>query len=281
MRDPSTDSQPPFGAHCLSMLREAVRQAGDRAPWYWLAKLARKIALCGQSGPFDVSLFGSQKARLHPYDNRCERRAITGVRFWDTAERAALDAAAQAAGSDGFVFVDAGANVGLYTLSVRAAALAAGVPFQGLAIEPDPTNGARLRCNLDASGADDVAIAPVALSATAGRIQLISVGLANRGEVRLADAGAKNAIDVEAKPLLDVVRAAGLARIDAMKVDIEGQEAQALDPFFQAAPKALRPKLLIVETSRDGRPALIDLLKSHGYKVDRRVDINTILRRVD
>lgn len=276
-----TDSQRPFGAHRLSMIREAIRQAGDRAPWYWLAELARKIALLGQPGPFDITLFGSQNARLHPFDNRCERRAIAGVRFWDPVERAAFGQAAQAAGPAGFVFVDAGANVGLYTLSVRAAALAAGVPFRGLAIEPDPTNSARLRFNLAASGADDLTVAPVALSATPGRIQLVSVGLANRGEVRLADAGTENAVEVEAKPLLDVALAAGLERIDAMKVDIEGQEAQALDPFFQAAPKALRPELLIVETSRDGRPALIDLLESHGYKVDRRVDINTILRRVD
>lgn len=275
------DSQPPFGACRLSALREAIRAAGDAAPFYWMAELGRKAALGDAPGPFDVALFGTQRARLHPHDNRCERRAVSGIKFWDRAERAALRGAARQAGADGFNFVDAGANVGLYTLSARADALAANVPFRGLAIEPDPINRARLSFNLMASAATDVQIAPVALSATPGKLHLLSTGLQNRGEVRRAETGAANTIQVDAKPLLDVITAAGLDRIDAMKIDIEGQEAAVLDPFLTDAPTALCPNLLIVETSRDGRPTLIHLLESHGYEIDRRVDINTIMRLRD
>lgn len=251
------------------------------APFYWIAELARKTALGAAPGPFDIDIFNTQRARLHPHDNRCERRAIAGVKFWDGAERAALREAARDSGDAGFVFVDAGANVGLYTLSVRADAAALGTPFKALAIEPDPMNRQRLAFNLEASGATDVRIAPVALAATPGKLELLSVGLQNRGEVRLAKAGAADTVEVDALPLLDVVTGAGLDRIDAMKVDIEGQEAAVLDPFLLSAPNALKPRLLIVETSRDGRPALIELLQGHGYAVDRRVDINTIMRLKD
>ena len=267
-----------FGRHALGRWREWMRRCADAAPTYSLAMLARRLCLAGVTDPVDVVLFDSQRARLHPRDNRCERRAVAGVLFWDRAERAALAEAIRAAEDRGFVFVDAGANVGLYTLWAKAAAAKAGIALTALAIEPDPINAARLRFNMKASGDEGVAIAAVALSDRAGTVRIAASDCANRGTVRLASAASADAVEVPASPLLDVVRASGLQRIDAMKVDIEGSEIAVLTRFLADAPPALLPSLLLIEVAQE-ESQLLDLLVRHGYRLDRQVGINGILSR--
>lgn len=279
--------EPQFGAYRLSAGREALRRFGDLLPRYWMSALARHVSLAGVTDPIDVELFRGQRVRLHPSDNRCERRAVCGVRSWDAVERQALrdaierqalEAAVEAAGPAGFHFVDAGANVGLYTLWARDVARSAGVAFRGLAVEPDPINRARLAFNLAASEALDVEIAPVALAAEAGAIRLLSEGLANRGEAQIAASAALGDVEVPARPLIDVVGDAGFQRIDAMKMDIEGHEARVLAPFLAAAPPPLWPRFLIVETGKAGAaPPLLKLLQGRGFTVARRLEMNTIL----
>jgi FkbM family methyltransferase len=264
-----------FGARALPRSVEALRGLADRMPANraggWGVSLLRRLCLAMHDQPCDVALFGSQRARLYPRDNRCEKRAFAGAHLWDGAERAYLDGLIA---GDGFVFVDAGANVGLYTLSVRATALARGVPLTALAIEPDPVNAARLRFNLAASGAGEVRVAQVALSDVPGTLRLASAGQGNRGEVR---ADASGDVEVPARPLLDVVRDAGLARIDALKMDIEGMETAVLEPFLAGAPVSLLPRVMVLEVGREGRPELTQLAGRHGYRPLLRTRINTIL----
>ncbi|GIX12541.1 MAG: hypothetical protein KatS3mg118_0500 [Paracoccaceae bacterium] len=270
-----TAAAPQFGVHALPPVLEALRALGDRMPANrvggWGVSLLRRICLALHGQPCDVVLFGSQRARLYPRDNRCEKRAFAGAHLWDGAERDFLNRCIT--GPD-FVFVDAGANVGLYTLSVRAGVQARGARLAGVAIEPDPVNAARLRFNLAASGADEVRVVEAALSDRPGRLRLASAGQANRGEVRAA---ADGDVEVPALPLLDVLRAAGLTRVDALKMDIEGMEAAVLAPFLAAAPAALKPAVLLLETGREGRPDLVDLAVRHGYRTRMRTRINTIL----
>ena len=45
-------------------------------------------------------------------------------------------------------------------------------------------------------------------------------------------------IEVEVAPLADIITAAGVDRIDYLKIDIEGFEDRALVPFIQQAPSA-------------------------------------------
>ncbi len=54
---------------------------------------------------------------------------------------------------------------------------------------------------------------------------------------------------VRAKKLLTLVREEGYAKIDAIKLDIEGAEDLVLDPFLSEAPPALWPRLIIMEFS--------------------------------
>jgi FkbM family methyltransferase len=272
-----SDGRPEFGRHALPGPFERVRRFAERMPDSRPGRLAvsalRRVALAGRRGPIDVTVFGSQRARLYPSDNRCEKRVVAGPQFWDRAERAFLDRLVRAVPPGGdFVFVDAGANVGLYTLSVRAACLAAGVRLSGVAIEPDPVNGARLMANFCASGVTEIRHIAAALGAKKGTARFASRGLRNRGEARLDPEGG---IVVPVRPLLDVVTEAGHGRIDAMKMDIEGHETPVLERFFADAPAGLRPRALLLETGRDGRPDLVALVARAGYVPVLGTGLNT------
>lgn len=270
-------ADPPFGSHALPAPMEWLRRLGAGvgtwgAPGRRAASLIRRIVCLGRDDPFDVEPFPRQRARLYPRDNLSEKRVFTAPGRWDAAERAVIARAAAAAGQV-FRFVDAGANVGLYTLAARATAPRG---FQGLAIEPDPENLRRLRFNLAASGAADVTVAPVALSDRAGEATLAAAG-GNRGEIRLGAEGA--GLRVPTRTLLDIVREAGLDGIDALKIDIEGHEEPALAAFLRDAPPALWPGVVLIEAPHGADTPALALLRSNGYVVAERTRLNAILTR--
>jgi FkbM family methyltransferase len=168
----------------------------------------------------------------------------------------------------GDTFVDVGANIGAYTLWV---ARIIGPHGKGIAIEPQPSVLARLRANIALNPAFNVMV--FACGAGPGQSRMtLSIGSTNEGGASLATTqGGGERVDVAIRPLLDMVSEAKLVRIDALKIDIEGFEDQALMPFFANAPKSLWPKLLILERSdKDWRDDLMTCLKAKGY-VSRHV----------
>ncbi|MEM9736095.1 MAG: FkbM family methyltransferase [Pseudomonadota bacterium] len=260
--------EPPFGTYALPPWAETLRRiglgAGQSAVSRRLASVTRRLSLLGRTGPVDVEPFPGQRARLYPQDNLSEKRVFGAPQFWDAAERLAL---AGARAGDDFYFVDAGANVGLYTLAVRSHG-----PAKIIAIEPDPENLSRLRDNLEASGADEVIIAPVALSAEEGTASLAE-GDGNRGETTaMAGPG-----DIPARPLHHIIDEAGWPRIDALKIDIEGAEEPVLAAFFKSAPPALWPRMVLIEAHRGAETRALALLRSEGYIVAQRTRLNAIL----
>lgn len=271
---------PPFGAYALPAAAETLRRLAEHAPRRFLASGLRRLALAGRGdGPFDCTVFGTARVRLHPRDNRTEKRVFAGVRWWDGAERARLAAALTHTPDGVFHFVDAGANVGMYTLALRAEAQRRGIALRALAIEPDPMNGARLEDNLAASGAEDVRAAHCALGAEAGTASFLSSGLTNRGEARLTgvgETGETGAIMVPVRPLAELVADAGLPRIDAIKMDIEGHEVPVLTGLLRDAPRAMLPRLCVLEVGRDGTEA-ITLMQNAGYALEFRTRLNAIM----
>jgi FkbM family methyltransferase len=273
------EAEPPFGAFALPPALERLRRAGAGLGAGPLARRGasaiRRIVCLGRRDPFDVEPFPRQRARLYPRDNLSEKRVFTAPATWDRAERAAIARAAASAG-EVFRFVDAGANVGLYTLAARAAAPRR---FRGLAIEPDAENLRRLRFNLAASGADDVTVAPVALSDEAGEAVLSAAG-ANRGEIALGEGETGGAGPrVPTRPLVDLVTDAGMDTIDALKIDIEGHEEPVLTAFLRDAPDTLRPGLIVIEAQRGVETPALALLAANGYVVAERTKMNAILTR--
>ncbi|MBT8472880.1 MAG: FkbM family methyltransferase, partial [Marinicaulis sp.] len=216
---------------------------------------------------------------LYPRDNLCEKRVFAAPQLWDADERAALERAIIAAPAGRpFIFVDAGANVGLYSLYARSAAAAHSRAFRGLAIEPDPENARRLKFNLSASGADEITLAETALAAEEGTVHLASHA-DNRGEIKLSDDGKP----VRAAPLAKVMAEAGILAADALKIDIEGVEFDVLSTYFKDQAPEKRPATIIMETPRrdDGNAAAVNLCRENGYEIAERTRMNSVLAKRD
>lgn len=276
--------EPPFGRLRLPSYVESFRSAANKLSDGALSRrvmsVARRICLAGRSDPIDIDLFHGGRARLYPRSNRCEKRVFLGVNSWDARERAVIaeELLAAQAGRP-FIFVDGGANVGLYTLFVLGEAQRHSKDCMVIAIEPDPQNLGRLQFNIAATGAGRVKVVPVALGAEAGRSVLLSEQ-SNRGEVRLAS-GAENdtgGIAVSVEPLASVLAAAGAPHVDVLKLDIEGAELSVLRAFFADAPRALWPSTIILEIARGGHlTEAAALCISSGYAVREKTHLNAIL----
>lgn len=274
------DIYPAFGTYALPPAKEKWRQkASDFPHTKWgRAKISfcRKRAISGLSEPFDIEIAPDVKARLYPSENRCEKRAFAGVQTWDAIERNALETALNKSDHETFVFLDVGANVGLYSLFVNAYALAAGRLAIIIAIEPGLETCRRLETNIAASDAP-VHIIRAAISDQPGT-GFLGGGNDNRGEAQLVSGG-HDVEPVVIDTLARICRTQGLTRIDAMKLDIEGHDLKALSGFFDDAPERLHPSLLILETGKAEFSPLIELCQRQGYMVSERSGLNTILEK--
>ena len=271
---------PPYGTYTLPPAREAWREKArdykDTRIGRALISRARKKALLSEDGPFDVKVDDGLLARLYPSGNRCEKRAFAGVQIWDALERSALKSVIQTESETPFIFLDVGANVGLYSLYVNAYAKQAGRAAQIIAIEPGVETCARLEANIAANQAN-IQIIRAAVSDAPGTGHL-GGGEINRGEAKLsAQSGATETVVVDTLPR--IARTLGITRIDAMKVDIEGHDLKALTTFFEDASKKLHPTLLILETGREAVSPLIELCEANEYVVVERTKMNTILKK--
>ncbi len=219
----------------------------------------------------DVERWGL-RMRLHPLDNGCEKGLLFTPQMYEVRERAEL-AAAIAEVRHPFVFVDIGANVGLFSLFVAAMA---GRDSKIIAVEPDPENLRRLRFNVAANTGLPISVLPVALDEFAGMVA-IEANYRDRGGTRTRSSEHGT---VEALTLFEALKREGASYVDAPKIDVEGAEDRILVPFFRDAPEALWPSLVIIEDSRDSwRIDLFSDLANHGYVIAGRTKQNVILRR--
>jgi FkbM family methyltransferase len=283
----------PFGARTPGWLDSKVIAATSRLPDNWLGlRLAiglRRIVtmrLADDSG-LDVVRWGV-RMRLHPRRNGCEKNALFTPQMYEPAERAALFAEidkARAAHRT-FVFIDVGANVGLFSLMVASHA----APHAKIvAIEPEPQNLRRLGFNIAANPDIPIRVIPFALGERKGLVAL-DIDRRDRGGTRtraVPDDGQAGKLDaeshallVECRTLLEVVGQEEISSIDALKIDVEGAEDETLIPFFRDAPEGLWPNLLIIE---DGRPSwrgdLFSVLAKCGYAIATRSRLNVVMRR--
>ncbi|MGI9366952.1 MAG: FkbM family methyltransferase [Rhizobiaceae bacterium] len=272
----------PFGTHALSPWRESLRRSASLTPsgrlGMWLISLIRKASLmghpAGMNGPIDVSVADGVNARLFPASNRCEKRAFAGVHIWDETERSAL--AKRIAAHDQnrpFVFLDIGANVGLYSLFVDATARMQGKKTTIVSVEPDPENRSRLEFNCAASSCAAY-IEAIGISDTAGSGNLTIAGI-NRGGIAITADGDGETVRLET--LAELIKRHDLTHVDAMKVDIEGRDEAALRAMVLDLDSDLWPRLLIVETGHDSNSPIVEHLLGSGYQLQDRTKINAIL----
>jgi FkbM family methyltransferase len=171
----------------------------------------------------------------------------------------------------GSIFVDIGANIGLYSLPLALLTAPAG---SVIAIEPDARALSRLRANQAASRATNLIIFPVAAGAKAGEIGFTHA--ANSGASRVCPQASQR---VRVRPLTEIISEAGVGRIDALKIDVEGYEDRALLPFFRSAPRNLWPARMVVENeyAREWNEDCLEFLTDIGYRTVALTRNNVLL----
>jgi FkbM family methyltransferase len=221
--------------------------------------------------------FEGLKLRCHISDNGPERFVIFQER------RSAWDALRMSTDSlrPGDTFVDVGANFGLFS---AVAAQRVGPSGRVVAIEPHPELVRRIRFNMAANGFGQVHVVQSAVGEAAGEAILFA-NTASFAESRLGSSGGdapgahEKATPVRITPLADIVAEAGLTRIDALKIDIEGYEDKALVPFFRHAPRDLWPRRVLVETihAADWGTDCVADMRQRGYTLAHQTNSDALL----
>jgi FkbM family methyltransferase len=275
----------PFGARSPNALKRAVIALTRRLPDNWLglrlAILMRRIVMSsGRDEPIDTELWGLH-LRLYPRRNGCEKNALFTPQMFDVVERGMLareiDDSLRRGGD--FVFVDIGANVGLYSLFV---AQRAGERANILAIEPQPGIADRFAFNFALNPDLSAILVRQAVAGEDGDAELAidardSGGTSLRVE-RLG--GAAERVPVRCRTLLGLLRDHGMTRVDALKIDVEGAEDVVLTPFLAGAPDALLPRWILIEDARDAwRSDVFAALRRRGYAEIGRSAQNVVMAR--
>lgn len=266
-----------FG-YCRSraMHRALWRLADDRRLGPVARARLRNLVARLAPGPFDIEA-ENIRLRAYPAENHSDRVALARGRLPDRDERAAIAPFLP----EGGVFVDVGANVGLYSLW---AARRVGVAGMVIAVEPHPQIGSRLAFNVAANGLGNVRIVAAGIGEAAGIARLHSSAGGNVGQSSLLEDVAfrpAGAFEVPVRPLLEVVGEAGLTRIDVLKVDVEGYEDRVIVPFLRDAPETLLPRTVLVETDVADRWAsdCLAALHARGYDPIMQTVANAVLAR--
>ena len=135
-------------------------------------------------------------------------------------------------------FLDVGAHVGKHALQV---AKIVGNRGSVVAIEPDPTNYAALKRNMEMNRTQNVIAVNVAAWHCNTKLKL-SFDRSSQGSSVKFDFGL-GSVEVEARALDGVLLEIGIDKIDLVKINVEGAELETL--------KGLR------DTLRDSRPKVI------------------------
>jgi FkbM family methyltransferase len=272
------EAAPPWGALAPNALERTILAATQAAPprglQRTLASAARGVMVAWRRGPVDVEVYGF-KARLHHAENLADKRALFYPTHWDATERAILAELIR----PGFRFLDVGASTGLYSMFVAARA---GADALILAVEPQPEVKDWLGFNIAANGF--TTIRHVAAAAAAGRgTAMLTLSARNRGAASIAqnrETSGERAIEVPTIGLLDLMDEHGVARADALKIDIEGAEDLVLVPFFEACPKDRLPGAIVMESNGPRwRVDCVELARRSGYVVRATTRMNTVLSR--
>ncbi|HEY9099279.1 MAG TPA: FkbM family methyltransferase [Thiobacillus sp.] len=221
--------------------------------------------------PVDIRYAGL-KFRVYPWDNTVEYKMLFGSKPRDWAEIKLLQSYA---GKDG-VFLDIGANIGYYAL--MAVHHGAGTV---LAFEPNPKVFARLKFNIEANDLSNTITAlPFALGDKVDTVTM-TVSESDMGGSHISHLSglAGTSIEVEMKPLAEVISSQGISQVDALKIDVEGMEDAVLFPFFETSPRSLWPRLVIIEhTSQTAwKKDILSWMMASGYQEIERNRSNAML----
>lgn len=266
-----SEHEPPFGSFEPRGLQRLVRAIAQIPPFHrgmMRRPMANLIRRMSKDGIVDVHFRGGA-FRTRPDINLIEDALLVYPAYNSEEIDFLIEGTPQ-----GGVFIDLGSNVGLYTL-----ALAAHIGPQGiaLAIDANPDMAAALRFNVEASGFQNVIMVNTAVGERAAKADL----LGGRNDLAIVRVSENPEGNIEIRPLADIVREAGLTRVDSLKADIEGFEDQALIPYLNTVEDALKPKRISIEHlgRADWKNDLFPVFEQHGYRIVGRTRGNTLFIR--
>lgn len=169
----------------------------------------------------------------------------------------------------GWTAIDVGANIGYFTLLM---ANRVGPQGKVIAFEPLIENFSILRENIKLNGHLNVVVENLALMSRTGRIELRSAtpgAITWVASVRVDQNSAVESESVEAISLDEYVEKKGIAKVDFLKIDVEGAEESVLDGATSVLNRD-KPVLLIelheLDRFKDKHPAILKL-RDHNYRV--------------
>lgn len=165
----------------------------------------------------------------------------------------------------GDVVIDVGANVGWYTLL---AAKLVGPTGRVISVEASPTIAGRLRANvtLNPEVADRVTVHNCAAGDREGSVPLFLADAENTGRSSIhGEPGMVREAEVSMKPLAALLADVDLGRVRAIKIDVEGAEAEVVSGLLPVADRLPSGAAVLVELAESSRPAVPDALVSAGF----------------
>ncbi len=267
---------PPFGTYALPSWKRRLLRLAQSMPVSWLGRrgalIVRRMVLRGWHGPVDGEAEGF-RLRVHVADNVSERKFLFMPQFVDPVERGFIQKQLRVRGG---VFLDIGANAGVYSLTAAAALVRSLKPGRVICVEPNPTMLERLVTNMALNGFTGLTqVLPLALSDRPGEVEF-TISDTNLGESGLA-AGAGRTIRVAGDSLLNALNKAGVTQVTGMKIDVEGLEDRILMPFLRDAPRTLYPGHIVIEDSQhEWAEDLPGELKRCGYRIVMSGKMNAV-----
>jgi FkbM family methyltransferase len=267
-------STAPFGAFAPTAAQAAVIRLVQRSRLKrgaFRPSVSRLVNLL-RAGPIDAQYHGAS-FRLYHTASATDSGALFYPDY-NSEELSFLCAQTPVGG----VFVDIGANIGTFALTL---AQQVGQSGTVIAVEPHPLARARLIFNRDASRLPQVRIVAAAAGPSDGEL-LIETGDGNLGASHVVTGNAsRNAIRVPSMTLRRILNEAGVAKVDTLKIDIEGFEDRVLIGFFAETPQTLWPHAVVIEhrSQRDWQQDCIADMIARGYSRNRKTRSNTFLAR--
>ena len=184
----------------------------------------------------------------------------------------------------GMVVLDVGANIGYYTVQMAAKVGAAG---RVVAFEPNPVMVLELKRNLELNRLDNVSIQPIALSNRPGEAEFFCPpdGWEAHGSLQPNRTfQVDHTIKVPTRTLDEVIEQLGLAKVDFIKMDVEGAERNVFQGAKRTLSSSNRPAIFFECAESVCRPFghyVLDVLQddaAFGYVIEQ-IDYGSWLAR--
>jgi FkbM family methyltransferase len=213
---------------------------------------------------------------LYPLLNSTDSKMIVSSRIIDKEELNYLKTLKK---NENSVFIDIGANIGYYSIS------SSNFGFKKIySFEPLPQTIEKLKFNIELNGLEKmIEVVPNALGLKK-EFRDMYEDTNNFGNSSLIEGNDKSKLtNVQILNLYDFILEKGIKNIDAIKIDVEGFEDQALANFIDKSNQKELPKIIIIEHSNSykWKIDLFNLFEMKNYKAILKTRGNTIFKKIE